>query len=168
MSVPRPSSLQPWCDDQVGQRLAELRKERDGMSQRRLAAGICTAVYVSRIESGQRRPSLQMIKALAERLDVEPEEIAWGRKIEGRRRFLLKQLEDATPGQLRLLVQILELVQGAQDSARRPLPSRSCSGLSPPSSSLRFVGGVSIAPPTHRINCLLHPTSTPVGGVFYD
>jgi transcriptional regulator with XRE-family HTH domain len=41
-----------------------------GLRQRDLAGDEWTAAYVSRIESGQRRPSLQVLTTLAERMGV--------------------------------------------------------------------------------------------------
>lgn len=48
------------------------------MSQRRLASAGCTAAYVSRIEAGQRIPSLQLIHDFARRLNVSPHYLATG------------------------------------------------------------------------------------------
>src|SRR5262252_3593050 len=51
----------------VGRRLREAR-ERAGLSQRDLAFPGCTNAYISRIESGNRIPSLQVIHEVARRL----------------------------------------------------------------------------------------------------
>lgn len=66
-------------DDAValGGRIRDTRTER-GMSQRELSFPGCTAVYICRIERGDRVPSLQVIHELARRLHVSPEYIAWG------------------------------------------------------------------------------------------
>ena len=53
----------------AGRRLKEAR-ERAGLSQRRLAFPGCSAAYISRIESGDRIASLQVLRELARRLDV--------------------------------------------------------------------------------------------------
>ncbi len=53
----------------VGRRLREAR-EAAGLSQRKLAFPGCTPAYISRIEAGQRIPSLQLARQLAQRLDV--------------------------------------------------------------------------------------------------
>jgi tetratricopeptide (TPR) repeat protein len=53
------------------------------MSQRALAFPGCSAAYIARIESGDRRPSLQVVRELARRLGVDEDYLAWGR---GRRR----------------------------------------------------------------------------------
>jgi tetratricopeptide (TPR) repeat protein len=61
----------------VGRRLREVR-ERAGMSQRDLAFPGCTNAYISRIESGNRIPSLQVIHEFARRLGVSPQYLATG------------------------------------------------------------------------------------------
>ncbi|MFL6018294.1 MAG: helix-turn-helix domain-containing protein, partial [Gaiellaceae bacterium] len=58
-------------------RLREAR-ERAGLSQRALARGICTAAYVSRLEKGERIPSLQLLRRLASRLGADADELASG------------------------------------------------------------------------------------------
>lgn len=58
-------------------RLREAR-ERIGLSQRALAKDICTPAYVSRLEKGERIPSLQLLRRLAERLGVDADELASG------------------------------------------------------------------------------------------
>jgi tetratricopeptide (TPR) repeat protein len=58
-------------------RLREAR-ERAGLSQRSLARDICTPAYVSRLEKGERIPSLQLLRQLADRLGVDADELASG------------------------------------------------------------------------------------------
>src|SRR5947208_5602300 len=53
-------------------------RERTGISQRALARGICTPAYVSRLEKGERIPSLQLLRRLAERLGADADELASG------------------------------------------------------------------------------------------
>jgi tetratricopeptide (TPR) repeat protein len=53
-------------------------REGAGLSQRALAHGICTPAYVSRLEKGERIPSLQLLRRLAERLDADADELASG------------------------------------------------------------------------------------------
>jgi tetratricopeptide (TPR) repeat protein len=53
-------------------------RERTGLSQRALARGICTPAYVSRLEKGERIPSLQLLRQLAERLGADADELASG------------------------------------------------------------------------------------------
>ncbi|HVS86207.1 MAG TPA: helix-turn-helix domain-containing protein [Gaiellaceae bacterium] len=60
-----------------GQRLREAR-ENAGLSQHALSFPGCTNAYLSRIEAGERTPSLQLIHELARRLDVSPEWLATG------------------------------------------------------------------------------------------
>jgi tetratricopeptide (TPR) repeat protein len=58
-------------------RLREAR-ERAGLSQRALAKDICTPAYISRLEKGERIPSLQLLRQLADRLDADADELAAG------------------------------------------------------------------------------------------
>jgi transcriptional regulator with XRE-family HTH domain len=60
-----------------GQRLREAR-EKVGLSQHALSFPGCTNAYLSRIEAGERTPSLQLVHELARRLDVSPEWLATG------------------------------------------------------------------------------------------
>ena len=61
----------------VGKRLKEARLAA-GMSQRELSFPGCTAVYVCRIEQGDRVPSLQVLRELARRVGVDEEYLATG------------------------------------------------------------------------------------------
>jgi tetratricopeptide (TPR) repeat protein len=61
----------------VGKRLKEARLAA-GMSQRELAFPGCTAVYICRIERGDRVPSLQVLRELARRVGVDEEFLATG------------------------------------------------------------------------------------------
>jgi tetratricopeptide (TPR) repeat protein len=61
----------------LAKRLREAR-ERLGLSQRALARDICTPAYISRLEKGERIPSLQLLRQLAERLDADADELASG------------------------------------------------------------------------------------------
>jgi tetratricopeptide (TPR) repeat protein len=69
----------PHVDDPVavGQRLKEARLAA-GMSQRELSFPGCTAVYICRIERGDRVPSLQVLRELARRLGADEEYLATG------------------------------------------------------------------------------------------
>lgn len=60
----------------LGRRIATLREEL-GLTQEKLAweAGLDSKGYLSRIESGQRLPSLDVVDRLARRLDVEPRDL---------------------------------------------------------------------------------------------
>jgi len=68
---------QTEAQEPVGQRLRRLRLER-GLSQRDIAGPGVTYAYVSRIEAGQRGPSLKALRLLARRLGVTPEYLETG------------------------------------------------------------------------------------------
>ena len=55
--------------ESIGERLHRLRLER-GLSQRQLADTGVTAAYISRIEGGERRPSVRALRQLAPKLGV--------------------------------------------------------------------------------------------------
>lgn len=61
----------------VGQRIRQARLAR-GLSQRTLAFDGCSPAYLSHIEKGKRRPSLQLLRELARRLDVSPDYLETG------------------------------------------------------------------------------------------
>jgi transcriptional regulator with XRE-family HTH domain len=71
----------PHYDDPVavGTRLHEAR-EAAGLSQRELAFPGCSAAYISRIERGERIPSLQVMRELARRTGVSEAYLARGRE----------------------------------------------------------------------------------------
>lgn len=66
-------------DDPValGRRLRQAR-EQAGLSQAALAAGDCSGAYISRIELGDRVPSLQLLREFGKRLGVSSEYLATG------------------------------------------------------------------------------------------
>jgi transcriptional regulator with XRE-family HTH domain len=64
----------------LGERVRRLRLER-GLSQRQLASRGVNCAYISRIESGQRIPSVRAIRILARRLGVTPEYLETGAEI---------------------------------------------------------------------------------------
>lgn len=69
-----------WTPEQgreFGLRLVKLREEA-GMSQRELAFDGCTAAYISRVEKGERYPSVVIIRVLAVRLGVAAEYLEFG------------------------------------------------------------------------------------------
>jgi transcriptional regulator with XRE-family HTH domain len=70
----------PHYDDPlaVGVRL-RMAREAAGMSQRELAFPGCSAAYISRIERGERIPSLQVMRELAGRIGIGEAELAYGR-----------------------------------------------------------------------------------------
>ncbi|HEY4345994.1 MAG TPA: tetratricopeptide repeat protein [Gaiellaceae bacterium] len=61
----------------VGQRVKAAREQAD-LSQAMLAGDDCSAAYISRIELGDRTPSLQLLRELAKRLDVSADYLASG------------------------------------------------------------------------------------------
>jgi tetratricopeptide (TPR) repeat protein len=75
--VPRQSTTHVDSQQGVAERLREARS-RAGISQAGLAFPGCSPGYISRIEAGERIPSLQVIRELARRLDVEEDWLARG------------------------------------------------------------------------------------------
>jgi transcriptional regulator with XRE-family HTH domain len=71
----------PHYDDPVavGRRVHEAR-EQAGLSQRELAFPGCSAAYISRIERGERIPSLQVMRELARRTGVSEAALAYGQE----------------------------------------------------------------------------------------
>jgi tetratricopeptide (TPR) repeat protein len=62
---------------EVGRRLKEARK-RAGLSQRQLSFPGCSPAYISRIEAGDRIPSLQLLREMGRRLGVSEDYLATG------------------------------------------------------------------------------------------
>ena len=79
MQLKRPRT--PHYDDPiaVGNRLHAAR-EAAGISQRELAFPGCSAAYISRIERGERIPSLQVMRELARRIGISESVLAYGRE----------------------------------------------------------------------------------------
>jgi transcriptional regulator with XRE-family HTH domain len=71
----------PHYDDPaaVGKRVHDAR-EAAGLSQRDLSFPGCSAAYISRIERGERVPSLQVMRELARRTGVSEQALAFGRE----------------------------------------------------------------------------------------
>jgi tetratricopeptide (TPR) repeat protein len=63
----------------VGRRLREAR-EGAGLSQRQLSFPGCSPAYISRIEAGDRIPSLQLLREMGRRLGVSEDYLATGRE----------------------------------------------------------------------------------------
>jgi transcriptional regulator with XRE-family HTH domain len=61
----------------VGRRLKDARLAA-GYSQRQLAFPGCSAAYISRLEAGDRVPSLQLLRKLAQKLGADEEYLATG------------------------------------------------------------------------------------------
>src|SRR4051794_37952262 len=71
--MPRQSTMDKKQRAEVGARIRSIR-ERRGLSQRQLslvAGAGCTPAYISRIESGDRAPSLNVLEAIAAGLQVD-------------------------------------------------------------------------------------------------
>lgn len=75
--MPRQKSTHVDSPAAVGRRLREAR-ERAGLSQRQLSFEGCSPAYVSRIEGGERIPSLQLLRELGRRLGVTADYLATG------------------------------------------------------------------------------------------
>jgi tetratricopeptide (TPR) repeat protein len=103
--VPRRKSTHVDNPVAVGERLRAAR-ERAGLTQRDLAFPGCSPAYISRIESGDRIPSLQLLRELGRRLGVSEDYLATG---ENR----------AAPDDARLLDAELALRLGDADDAQR-------------------------------------------------
>jgi transcriptional regulator with XRE-family HTH domain len=61
----------------VGRRLKEARLAA-GLSQRQLSFPGCSAAYISRLEAGDRVPSLQLLRKIAAKLDADEQYLATG------------------------------------------------------------------------------------------
>jgi tetratricopeptide (TPR) repeat protein len=70
-------------------------RERAGLSQRQLSFSGCSPAYISRIESGDRIPSLQLLRELGKRLGVSEDYLATGAGDRGVRGAELAQAEVA-------------------------------------------------------------------------
>jgi tetratricopeptide (TPR) repeat protein len=77
--MPRQKSTHVDDPKAVGLRLKEAR-ERTGLSQRQLAFSGCSPAYISRIEAGDRIPSLQLLRELGHRLGVSEDYLATGER----------------------------------------------------------------------------------------
>jgi transcriptional regulator with XRE-family HTH domain len=68
-------------EETIGRRLLRLRREQ-GLSQRDVSAPGVSYTYISRIEAGQRQPSVKALRAIAHRLGVTPEYLETGRELQ--------------------------------------------------------------------------------------
>jgi tetratricopeptide (TPR) repeat protein len=75
--MPRRKSTHVDDPVEVGRRLREAR-ERAGLSQRQLSFPGCSPAYISRIEAGDRIPSLQLLREMGKRLGVSEDYLATG------------------------------------------------------------------------------------------
>src|ERR1700690_261942 len=106
-----------YVDDpkSVGRRLRAAR-EHAGISQRALSFPGCTAAYISRIENGERIPSLQLLREFADRLGVGEEYLAYGRDSAPARRTVTT--ESRVASRLGDFDTARELANSAFDAAR--------------------------------------------------
>jgi tetratricopeptide (TPR) repeat protein len=77
--MPRRKSTHVDDPHAVGRRLREAR-ERAGLSQRQLSFPGCSPAYISRIEAGDRIPSLQLLREMGRRLGVSEDYLATGKE----------------------------------------------------------------------------------------
>ena len=80
--MPRQKSTHVDDPRAVGARLKAAR-EQAGVSQRQLAFPGCSPAYISRIEAGDRIPSLQLLRELGRRLGVSEDYLATGSENDG-------------------------------------------------------------------------------------
>ena len=73
----------------MGRRLREAR-ERAGLSQRQLSFPGCSPAYISRIEAGDRIPSLQLLREMGKRLGVSEDYLATGSERQDEKALLLE------------------------------------------------------------------------------
>lgn len=64
-------------DEQAGRRILDRRTEL-GLSQREAAEGVCSPATLARLETGSRRPSVEMLEAIARRLQSTAGELGMG------------------------------------------------------------------------------------------
>jgi len=75
--LPRRKSTHVDDPAAVGRRLRDAR-DRAGISQRQLSFEGCSPAYISRIEAGERIPSLQLLREMGRRLGVSEDYLATG------------------------------------------------------------------------------------------
>jgi tetratricopeptide (TPR) repeat protein len=92
--MPRQKSTHVDSPHAVGERLKAAR-EQAGLSQRQLSFTGCSPAYISRIESGDRIPSLQLLRELGRRLNVSEDYLATGASTAANRAGELTQADVA-------------------------------------------------------------------------
>ena len=92
--MPRQKSTHVDSPAAVGERL-KVAREKAGLSQRQLSFPGCSPAYISRIESGDRIPSLQLLRELGRRLGVSEDYLATGSDVRGDRGGVLVEAEVA-------------------------------------------------------------------------
>jgi transcriptional regulator with XRE-family HTH domain len=118
----------PHTDDpeEFGMRLKEAR-DYSGMSQRELAFEGCGPAFISRIEIGERTPSLQVCKELALRLSVDLDWLCWGeasdplKDLDEQQRFAVKAFGGKPLKVQKLLARLLKQCEAASADPSIPL-----------------------------------------------
>jgi tetratricopeptide (TPR) repeat protein len=110
----------------VGRRLKEAR-ERAGLSQRQLSFPGCSPAYISRIEAGDRIPSLQLLREMGGRLGVSEDYLATGHERHEEAVKLVEAELALRLGELDLATELYEdaLEKGTSDDER----ARALAGL---------------------------------------
>jgi transcriptional regulator with XRE-family HTH domain len=95
----------------VGRRLKDARLSA-GLSQRQLSFPGCSAAYISRLEAGDRVPSLQLLRKLAQKLAADEEFLATG----------IERVEQESPDVIAAEVE-RRLAGGSPELRREPRPT---------------------------------------------
>ena len=104
----------------LGQKIRQLRQEQ-GLSLAQLAHGIepqITRFHLSHIERGTRVPSLKVLAALAEQLDVYPFELLLFEEQEGEMVAIVDRVKVLPPAEQRGLLRLLDEKTEAGDSKK--------------------------------------------------
>lgn len=121
----------------IGQRLRRLRLER-GLSQRQLSAPGVSYAYISRIEAGDRQPSVKALRKLAAKLQVSPEYLETGSDLgAGQRREMelidaelqLRLADGDTTQQQALHDTLIRLSDEAREAGDRSAGARALAAL---------------------------------------
>ena len=107
----------------VGRRLKEARLNA-GLSQRQLSFPGCSAAYISRLEAGDRVPSLQLLRKIAAKLDADEDYLATG----------VERVAQESPEEIDA-----ELERRLGGEQRKPDPGRPSGGLDDPRSRARVL-----------------------------
>src|SRR5918992_5721328 len=117
--MPRQKSTHVDDPRAVGERLRAAR-ERASLSQRQLSFPGCSPAYISRIESGDRIPSLQLLRELGRRLGVTEDYLATGADVSQREASTVEAEVALRLGELdeaeRLYLEVLD--RGVSDEDR--------------------------------------------------
>lgn len=117
--MPRQKSTHVDDPKAVGDRLRTAR-EAAGLSQRQLAFPGCSPAYISRIESGDRIPSLQLLRELGRRLGVSEDFLATGSDPRERDRALVEAEVALRLGELDLAEELYaNVLETAPDNGAR-------------------------------------------------